>query len=57
MGENNRRIRENEEIFLSCPPEVESLDRPLGEATMMVKGEWLNRAVIRGYSDLFRMRV
>ena len=25
MGENNRRMRKNEEMFLSCPPEVESL--------------------------------
>ena len=25
MGENNRRMRKNEEMFLSCPPEVGSL--------------------------------
>ena len=32
-------------MFLSCSPEVDSLAMPLGEATMMVKGEWLIRAV------------
>ena len=25
MGENNRRMGENEEMFLSCKPEIESL--------------------------------
>ena len=29
MGENNRRMRKNEEMFVSCPPEVESLATPL----------------------------
>ena len=29
MEENNRRMRKNEEMFLSCPPEVENLATPL----------------------------
>ena len=29
MEENNRGMRTNEEMFLSCPPEVESLATPL----------------------------
>ena len=29
MKENNRRMRNNKEIFLSCPPEVASLATPL----------------------------
>ena len=29
MGENKRRMRKNEEMFLSCPPEVASLATPL----------------------------
>ena len=29
MGENNRRMSKNEEIYLSYPPEVESLATPM----------------------------
>ena len=36
-GENNRRMRKNEEIFLVCPPEVKSLSTPpVREALMTV---------------------
>ena len=31
MGENNRRMRNNWEMFLSCPPQVESMPMPLIE--------------------------
>ena len=33
MGASNRRMRKNEEMFLSCPPEVESLAAPLVRST------------------------
>ena len=49
MGENNKRMRKNGEMVLSCPPEVESLATPLnawGEWIVLYLADWCQHHVV-----------
>ena len=42
IGENNRRMRKTEQMFLSCPPEVDSLAMPWACVECMNPGVWIH---------------